>query len=141
MIRRPPRSTLFPYTTLFRSQNTINHVLQAGHSAETGSHHYALSLDMLVGTTHESITAFRQISQGRHRLFGLDQSDPCSNGVSTKGTPSSAEASSTTGSLEGPAQRSNLTSAKIHTPSQHTSDSGFTEEAAAAAVARPPPTT
>src|SRR5258708_19542280 len=25
MIRRPPRSTLFPYTTLFRSQPTGNH--------------------------------------------------------------------------------------------------------------------
>src|SRR5258708_2245123 len=25
MIRRPPRSTLFPYTTLFRSPPTINH--------------------------------------------------------------------------------------------------------------------
>src|SRR5260370_31712572 len=24
MIRRPPRSTLFPYTTLFRSQHAIN---------------------------------------------------------------------------------------------------------------------
>src|SRR2546422_6533989 len=24
MIRRPPRSTLFPYTTLFRSDNVIN---------------------------------------------------------------------------------------------------------------------
>src|SRR5271166_3167320 len=27
MIRRPPRSTLFPYTTLFRSQNLINEIL------------------------------------------------------------------------------------------------------------------
>src|SRR5690348_17551052 len=26
MIRRPPRSTLFPYTTLFRSSNTNQHV-------------------------------------------------------------------------------------------------------------------
>src|SRR5258708_13327219 len=26
MIRRPPRSTLFPYTTLFRSQFTQNHL-------------------------------------------------------------------------------------------------------------------
>src|SRR3712207_7803852 len=26
MIRRPPRSTLFPYTTLFRSQNRIRRV-------------------------------------------------------------------------------------------------------------------
>src|SRR2546425_10474479 len=25
MIRRPPRSTLFPYTTLFRSQITVGH--------------------------------------------------------------------------------------------------------------------
>src|SRR3712207_7526530 len=25
MIRRPPRSTLFPYTTLFRSRNSIRH--------------------------------------------------------------------------------------------------------------------
>src|SRR5436309_9742202 len=24
MIRRPPRSTLFPYTTLFRSKNSVN---------------------------------------------------------------------------------------------------------------------
>src|SRR3712207_1773605 len=27
MIRRPPRSTLFPYTTLFRSQNQYSYVL------------------------------------------------------------------------------------------------------------------
>src|SRR3712207_8212225 len=25
MIRRPPRSTLFPYTTLFRSRNIVGH--------------------------------------------------------------------------------------------------------------------
>src|SRR5256885_7041134 len=29
MIRRPPRSTLFPYTTLFRSPNTVTAVLSA----------------------------------------------------------------------------------------------------------------
>src|SRR3712207_8247298 len=27
MIRRPPRSTLFPYTTLFRSASGIDHVI------------------------------------------------------------------------------------------------------------------
>src|SRR3712207_8664037 len=31
MIRRPPRSTLFPYTTLFRSRSAV-----AGHSAGGG---------------------------------------------------------------------------------------------------------
>src|SRR5437868_12108529 len=29
MIRRPPRSTLFPYTTLFRSRGTLERVLGA----------------------------------------------------------------------------------------------------------------
>src|SRR3712207_8677089 len=29
MIRRPPRSTLFPYTTLFRSRNCGSHIGQA----------------------------------------------------------------------------------------------------------------
>src|SRR2546429_4617224 len=28
MIRRPPRSTLFPYTTLFRSANQVNNGLE-----------------------------------------------------------------------------------------------------------------
>src|SRR5690349_23407338 len=31
MIRRPPRSTLFPYTTLFRSWGEVEHVGQADH--------------------------------------------------------------------------------------------------------------
>src|SRR5690554_8066725 len=31
MIRRPPRSTLFPYTTLFRSDNTSNIRFINGH--------------------------------------------------------------------------------------------------------------
>src|SRR5256885_4412208 len=30
MIRRPPRSTLFPYTTLFRSQHAHHHRLETG---------------------------------------------------------------------------------------------------------------
>src|SRR5256885_8389827 len=34
MIRRPPRSTLFPYTTLFRSHAIVNHLAAATKSAE-----------------------------------------------------------------------------------------------------------
>src|SRR5256885_12044898 len=33
MIRRPPRSTLFPYTTLFRSAGQHHQRVQAGHLA------------------------------------------------------------------------------------------------------------
>src|SRR2546427_9577925 len=36
MIRRPPRSTLFPYTTLFRSIVVIAARIQADVSAESG---------------------------------------------------------------------------------------------------------
>src|SRR5258708_17895762 len=31
MIRRPPRSTLFPYTTLFRSEDMSRHALRIEH--------------------------------------------------------------------------------------------------------------
>src|SRR3712207_7068515 len=34
MIRRPPRSTLFPYTTLFRSERNKGKVLQKSHGLE-----------------------------------------------------------------------------------------------------------
>src|SRR5438093_9455286 len=37
MIRRPPRSTLFPYTTLFRSRQA-----HASQSDQAGSVHYSL---------------------------------------------------------------------------------------------------
>src|SRR2546422_7630302 len=45
MIRRPPRSTLFPYTTLFRSQqqqlrpNRLRHVLWCSPRTEWLNHH------------------------------------------------------------------------------------------------------
>src|SRR5436190_13560147 len=35
MIRRPPRSTLFPYTTLFRSRGKLNEILNQCFSDKT----------------------------------------------------------------------------------------------------------
>src|SRR2546430_13583705 len=53
MIRRPPRSTLFPYTTLFRSQGTIVKVLVAqGDAVEPGQ-----SLLVLDGVRSEEHTS------------------------------------------------------------------------------------
>src|SRR3989475_3656480 len=37
MIRRPPRSTLFPYTTLFRSHDMLNGYIPAGLSVEAAA--------------------------------------------------------------------------------------------------------
>src|SRR3712207_8336262 len=49
MIRRPPRSTLFPYTTLFRSNMTTTHIvdvdagdtIDGGDGADTVEYGYA----------------------------------------------------------------------------------------------------
>src|SRR5256885_13230793 len=52
MIRRPPRSTLFPYTTLFRSQLRVVSDDDAGHAAVTrGAHeaHDRLGVDRVQG--------------------------------------------------------------------------------------------
>src|SRR3712207_8014183 len=44
MIRRPPRSTLFPYTTLFRSHGVLLHVLR-----HVDAHHRVLVAEEELG--------------------------------------------------------------------------------------------
>src|SRR2546425_13174760 len=68
MIRRPPRSTLFPYTTLFRSQ-AVTHPERAAESRPPGS--------------------FRAVARGRVAVVGVQVSwladrrpSPPSRGVS-----------------------------------------------------------
>src|SRR3712207_8848674 len=39
MIRRPPRSTLFPYTTLFRSRQQVRDAVQPRAALVVGAHH------------------------------------------------------------------------------------------------------
>src|SRR3712207_7327787 len=39
MIRRPPRSTLFPYTTLFRSPDGDDHLVRFEHGVRIGVGH------------------------------------------------------------------------------------------------------
>src|SRR3712207_7703605 len=52
MIRRPPRSTLFPYTTLFRSQRTF----------ELEGHHFALV--HVTGLTPDRETPYEVVLDG-----------------------------------------------------------------------------
>src|SRR2546422_6480890 len=42
MIRRPPRSTLFPYTTLFRSLPTHQAPWRTGRARDRARHHHGL---------------------------------------------------------------------------------------------------
>src|SRR5256885_3343204 len=54
MIRRPPRSTLFPYTTLFRS--VLDHAARAGLAAELlveGQLHAFLAMVFHIGEAHD----------------------------------------------------------------------------------------
>src|SRR5258708_21518027 len=48
MIRRPPRSTLFPYTTLFRSRSYLTAVC-VGQISGFGAASYRLALDAAIG--------------------------------------------------------------------------------------------
>src|SRR5260370_31493330 len=52
MIRRPPRSTLFPYTTLFRSANAEEHGVRKAHDA---------------GVAQQQIEAGHQHHEDQHR--------------------------------------------------------------------------
>src|SRR3712207_7002288 len=65
MIRRPPRSTLFPYTTLFRSDP----VAEEGGLARAG----ARAVEELIGDDHvERRVTLLQGADGRGRKYPLD---------------------------------------------------------------------
>src|SRR2546430_3264449 len=49
MIRRPPRSTLFPYTTLFRSKGLLPHVARGSHMVYEGPHEQELLVEAKPG--------------------------------------------------------------------------------------------
>src|SRR5256885_3517033 len=100
MIRRPPRSTLFPYTTLFRSQGLrsrqplleakhLAHLLAHGHqrdrkSTRLNSSHLVISyavfclkkkkssLNGVVHTSHYIRTAHMRLSPVPHRMCLTD---------------------------------------------------------------------
>src|SRR2546425_11765329 len=66
MIRRPPRSTLFPYTTLFRSYTTLERLLTEIREAygyallldgHTGSPRRMKDHQVIIGTRHEATCA------------------------------------------------------------------------------------
>src|SRR5256886_7782461 len=78
MIRRPPRSTLFPYTTLFRSANRsdlvvsldgVDHVHPLGDLPKHGVHSVEMSLGRV---TDEELAAAGVLTGVRHRQRSRD---------------------------------------------------------------------
>src|SRR3712207_8266051 len=69
MIRRPPRSTLFPYTTLFRSQV---HVQREGTSRVPGGGDTLVPGDLLQGARVRShrLPAPGRLAAGEHLCVG-----------------------------------------------------------------------
>src|SRR2546430_3844620 len=58
MIRRPPRSTLFPYTTLFRSQDHL-----PNHNLQQTKHRTSISK-----TTQQQLTTQPILNHQKHQL-------------------------------------------------------------------------
>src|SRR3712207_8261139 len=75
MIRRPPRSTLFPYTTLFRSVPAVARRLghgrvgpEVGAALLLGHHHAGLGVGLVVRAGHALLVLGRQrrvLAEGR----------------------------------------------------------------------------
>src|SRR5258708_28758428 len=70
MIRRPPRSTLFPYTTLFRSARMHEHAAHLG--GLVGASHPAL--DARIGAARGALAAPMRASRADRKSTRLNSS-------------------------------------------------------------------
>src|SRR5256885_12595662 len=85
MIRRPPRSTLFPYTTLFRSRGFVHLAVDHGHLGvvqrllvdHAGVRHFVIEVIAFAGTfTHtgehrQTTVALGDVVDELHHVHGL----------------------------------------------------------------------
>src|SRR2546430_13484228 len=85
MIRRPPRSTLFPYTTLFRSQLQIDRAQEAAHhrpedeaDAEHRPHHAEALRPLLARRSEEHTSELQSQSNLVCRLLLEKKKNICS---------------------------------------------------------------
>src|SRR5687768_18180047 len=69
MIRRPPRSTLFPYTTLFRSHGFFNINIEAKGDLEVDYHHTVEDVGLALGQAFKDALGDKQ----GIRRFGEDR--------------------------------------------------------------------
>src|SRR5256885_2751383 len=71
MIRRPPRSTLFPYTTLFRSEGGGSLTIVASALVETGSLADTVFFEELKSTGNAELKLDRKTAE--RRVFPADR--------------------------------------------------------------------
>src|SRR5256885_390112 len=75
MIRRPPRSTLFPYTTLFRSHDARVEVVAAQVRVAVGGLHLEHALGQL--EDRNVVGAAAQVVDGRSEEHTSELQSPC----------------------------------------------------------------
>src|SRR3712207_8255689 len=79
MIRRPPRSTLFPYTTLFRSQATVHQPLDgqgragAADPGEADDHHPARDRAAAVPAAQQPGESVRRVTNSNDGRTGRSE--------------------------------------------------------------------
>src|SRR2546421_10901234 len=66
MIRRPPRSTLFPYTTLFRSRRLVGASLRQRAAGGRAARHHAGALERARRPSREPTPALASAATIRH---------------------------------------------------------------------------
>src|SRR3712207_3233210 len=70
MIRRPPRSTLFPYTTLFRSSPTDKILWDVGHQAYPHKVLTGRRDELATIRQYEGLAPFCAIHESEHDIMG-----------------------------------------------------------------------
>src|SRR3712207_7918988 len=77
MIRRPPRSTLFPYTTLFRSQRQVRSADddRVGHAAEHAARGHGAAPRLEVGEDDANARRQHALAEEALDVFGPQRSE------------------------------------------------------------------
>src|SRR2546426_10979029 len=69
MIRRPPRSTLFPYTTLFRSRKVAVKVLRSDFGTAIGAERFLREIEIAAALNHPHIVAVHDSGEAAGVLY------------------------------------------------------------------------
>src|SRR3712207_9334847 len=75
MIRRPPRSTLFPYTTLFRSEDEVRRAGDRHRVAALAERGAEAREELVEPVAHLELAAVAARLVGRHLLEAVDEID------------------------------------------------------------------
>src|SRR5256885_5755607 len=73
MIRRPPRSTLFPYTTLFRSRADVFNASRLLREAGFAK----ISFDLIAGLPHQTAASWADSLEHRSEEHTSELQSPC----------------------------------------------------------------